>query len=184
VQFLDGSTHQDDNIGDGPGSITNPRGHNRLTTTGEINATGSFDSTVSLHQSFLKLADCNFNVHLHLGKERRERGVNMGHGLHRLTRARHAKLPVVITEGNTRPMVPLVAAKYASECNIAVRNHIPIFTHWKEYQRQLAIVDQFLAILYVRTFPSYVVVFTRFCANFSLQFRVKSTLLQFYPLAT
>jgi hypothetical protein len=81
-------------------------------------------------------------------------------------------------------MVPLVAAKYESECNIAVRNHIPIFTHWKEYQRQLAIVDQFLAILYVITFPSYVVVFTRFCANFSLQFRVKSTLLQFYPLAT
>jgi hypothetical protein len=81
--ILDGSTHQDDNIGDGPSSITNPRGHNRLTTTGEINATGSFDSTVSLHQFFLKLADCNFNVHLHLGKERRERGVNMGHGLHR-----------------------------------------------------------------------------------------------------
>jgi hypothetical protein len=63
-------------------------------------------------------------------------------------------------------MVPLVAAKYASECNIAVRNHIPIFTHWKEYQRQPAIVDPFLTILSVRTFPSYVVVFTSFCANF------------------
>jgi hypothetical protein len=63
-------------------------------------------------------------------------------------------------------MLPLVAAKYASECNIAVRNHIPIFTHWKEYQRQPVIVDKFLAILPVRTFPSYVVAFTRFCAHF------------------
>jgi hypothetical protein len=61
--ILDGSTHQDDHIGDGPSSITNPLGHNWLTTTGEINAIGSVDSTVGLHQFFLKLADYNFNVH-------------------------------------------------------------------------------------------------------------------------
>jgi hypothetical protein len=90
---------------------------------------------------------------LHSGKKRRERGVNMGHGLQSLTRARRSKIPVVITEGNIRPLVPLVAAKYATECNIAVRNHIPILTHWKEYKKQPAIVEQFLAILSVSTSP-------------------------------
>jgi hypothetical protein len=34
-----------------------------------------------------------------------------------LNRARRGKLQVVITEGNIRPVVPLVAAKFASECN-------------------------------------------------------------------
>jgi hypothetical protein len=65
-------------------------------------------------------------------------------------------MPVVITEGNIRPLVPLVAAKYATECNIAVRNHIPILTHWKEYEKQPSIIEQFLAILSVSTFPPFV----------------------------
>lgn len=121
-----------------------------------MNATAFFYSTVSLHQFFLLLTDCNFNVHLHLGKEPRERGVNMGHGLQRLTRAWHAKMPVVITEGNIRPLVPLVAAKYATECNITVRNHIPILTHWTLYKNQPAIFDQFLAMLSVSTFPPFI----------------------------
>jgi hypothetical protein len=49
-------------------------------------------------------------------------------------------MPVAITEGNIRPLVPLVAAKYATECNIAVRNHIPILRHWKEYEKQPSII--------------------------------------------
>jgi len=62
----------------------------------------------------------------------------MGLGLQRLNRARRGKLQVVITEGNIRPLVPLVAAKYASECNIIVRNHVPILTHWKLYKKDRA----------------------------------------------
>ena len=60
----------------------------------------------------------------------------MGHGLQRLTRAHGARLPVVTTEGNKRPLVPVIAAKYATECNIAVRNDIPILKNWKEYKKQ------------------------------------------------
>jgi len=43
-------------------------------------------------------------------------------------------------------VVPLVAAKYASECNIIVRNHVPILTHWKLYKEKpaIAFVDLFL----------------------------------------
>jgi hypothetical protein len=39
-------------------------------------------------------------------------------------RAHRGKLPVVIPEGMTWPVVPIVVAKFAIECNIAVRNHI------------------------------------------------------------
>uniref|UniRef100_K3YZM4 Uncharacterized protein n=1 Tax=Setaria italica TaxID=4555 RepID=K3YZM4_SETIT len=40
-------------------------------------------------------------------------------------RAQWGKLTVIINEGNIRPVVPLVAAKFATECNIAVMNHVP-----------------------------------------------------------
>jgi hypothetical protein len=45
------------------------------------------------------------------------------------TRAHHGKLLVVIPKGMTRPVVPIVVAKFATECNIAVRNHIPVLKH-------------------------------------------------------
>ncbi|CAM0146362.1 unnamed protein product [Urochloa decumbens] len=76
-----------------------------------------------------------------------DRGVNMGHGLERLTRARGGKLPIIITEGNIRPLVPVIAAKYATECNIAVRNHIPILKRWEDYKRQPALIKRFLGRL-------------------------------------
>ena len=62
----------------------------------------------------------------------------MGLGLQKLNRARRGKLQVVITEGNIRPLVPFVDAKYASECNIIVRNHVPILPHWKLYKKKPA----------------------------------------------
>lgn len=80
-------------------------------------------------------------------KELWDRGVNMGHGLQRLTRAHGARLPVVITEGNKRSLVPVIAAKYATECNIAVRNHIPVLPHWKEYKKHPALIELFLGRL-------------------------------------
>jgi len=99
------------------------------------------------------LTNCNFYVHLHHGEEPWDRGVNMGHGLQRLTRAHGAKLPVVITEGNIRPVEPKIAATYATECNIAVRNHIPVFKHWKEYKKHPALFELFLGRLCVSTLP-------------------------------
>ncbi|XP_039800628.1 uncharacterized protein LOC120665215 isoform X1 [Panicum virgatum] len=87
------------------------------------------------------------NVHNQIDNEgvneRRERGVNMGHGLQRMNRSRRGKLPVVITEGRIRPVVPIVAAKFAIECNIVVRNHVPVLKHWKEYKNQLGLFELF-----------------------------------------
>ena len=89
----------------------------------------------------LQLTNCNFYVHLHHGEEPWDRGVNMEHGLQRLTQAHGAKLSVVIIEGNIRHVQPKIAAMYATECNIAVRNHILVFKHWKEYKKQPALIE-------------------------------------------
>ena len=77
----------------------------------------------------------------------------MGHGLQRLTRAHGAKLPVVITEWNIRPVEPKIAAMYATECNIIVKNHILVFKHGKEYKKHPALIELCLERLRVSTLP-------------------------------
>ena len=112
----------------------------------------SFDCMISLDQHLLHLTNCVFHEHLQPGGQERVRGVTMGHGLQRLSHARRGKLQVVITEGRIRPVVPLVAAKWATECNIAVRNHVPILKHWKNYKNQPVLIDLFMGCLRVSTF--------------------------------
>jgi hypothetical protein len=51
------------------------------------------------------------------------------------------RLHVAIPEGKIRHVVPVVAAKFATECN--VRNHVPVFKHWKDYKNQSALFDLF-----------------------------------------
>ena len=86
------------------------------------------------------------------GVEVWNRGVIMGHGLQRMNRSQRGKLPIVIPEGNIRPLVPGIAAKYATECNIAVRNHVPVLKHWKEYKKHQVVIELYLGILRVSTF--------------------------------
>jgi len=76
----------------------------------------------------------------------------MGHGLQRMNRSCRGKLPIIIPEGYIRTVVPGIASKYATECNIAVRNHEPVLKHWKEYKKHPALIDLFLGILCVSTF--------------------------------
>lgn len=87
-------------------------------------------------------------------EEEWNRGVNMGHGLERINRSRRGKLPVVIPQGHIRPLVPIIAAKYATECNIAVRSHVPVLTHWKKYKAKenRAVIARYLGTLQVSTF--------------------------------
>lgn len=168
LAFLDGLDQHDHNTNitdggaDGNNQIPTEEadGNNQITNTGDqcynllvllqiaslvllLNRTGLI---------FCSFSNCNLNVHLHPGGNKRgdrgDRGLNKGRGLHKLTRCR-GKLPVVITEGNIRPVVPLIAAKFATECNIAVRRHLPILTHWKEYKKQDALFEIFLGALRV-----------------------------------
>jgi hypothetical protein len=45
-------------------------------------------------------------------------------------------MPLVIAKGKRRPEAPMQAAKLASEGGIILRQHIPIYTHWKEYKKE------------------------------------------------
>ncbi|KAM0887138.1 hypothetical protein ACQ4PT_029243 [Festuca glaucescens] len=71
------------------------------------------------------------------------RGPNMGKGLTKLTRSRGSKLPLIITRGRTRPTSALIGAKFVTECNIAVRNHIPVYMHWKKYRQDPRLLCDF-----------------------------------------
>ncbi|CAL5010276.1 unnamed protein product [Urochloa decumbens] len=66
------------------------------------------------------------------------RGRSMGKHLDRLSRGLNTKIPVVIAEGKRRPEAPMQAAKLASESGIIVRQHVQIYTHWKEYKKDKA----------------------------------------------
>ena len=44
------------------------------------------------------------------------------------------KFHISFVEGKKWPEQPMQAAKLALEFGIVVRNHVPLYTHWKEYK--------------------------------------------------
>jgi hypothetical protein len=50
----------------------------------------------------------------------------LGRDLDRISRVLNDKIPIHIQEGLKCPKAPMQAAKFASECGIIVRGHIPI----------------------------------------------------------
>ncbi|KAM0906776.1 hypothetical protein ACQ4PT_016577 [Festuca glaucescens] len=67
----------------------------------------------------------------------------MGKGLIKMSYSRGSKLPLIITRGRTRPTSAIIGAKFVSECNIAVKNHIPVYTHWKKYRQDPGLLCDF-----------------------------------------
>ena len=61
-----------------------------------------------------------------------------------MTRSRKKRLPLVNEPGKRRPNSVMIAAKFATECNIAVRNHVLIFPHWKEYKKHPKIIKGYI----------------------------------------
>ena len=51
----------------------------------------------------------------------------MGHGLEKMIN-RGNKWAIKLAKGKKRPEVPLQAAKLASECGVALRDNLPIYT--------------------------------------------------------
>jgi hypothetical protein len=64
---------------------------------------------------------------------RNVRKKTMSHGLERMIR-RGNKMAIQVAEGKLRPDVPVQAAKLASECGVALRDNLPIYTSWKQYK--------------------------------------------------
>jgi len=79
-----------------------------------------------------------------------QRGVSMGIELDTITRGLGTRIPVIIKEGKRRPEAPMQAAKLASEGGIILRQHIPIYTSWKEYKKDEHQLDNFVGKLAVR----------------------------------
>jgi len=63
------------------------------------------------------------------------RGKSLGKGLDSLSRGLGTKIPIQISEGKRRPEPPIQAAKLASEGGIILKQHIPIYPHWKNYKK-------------------------------------------------
>jgi len=79
-----------------------------------------------------------------------QRGVSMGIELDTITRGLGTRIPVIIKEGKRRPEAPMQATKLASEGGIILRQHIPIYTSWKEYKKDEHQLDNFVGKLAVR----------------------------------
>ncbi|OQU79099.1 hypothetical protein SORBI_3008G095633 [Sorghum bicolor] len=80
-----------------------------------------------------------------LDEEDRTRGPSIGRELVQMTRSRKKKLPLVIEPGKRRPKSVMIAAKFATKCNIAVRQIVPIFPHWKEYKKYPKMIDAYIS---------------------------------------
>ncbi|WVZ49130.1 hypothetical protein U9M48_000511 [Paspalum notatum var. saurae] len=78
--------------------------------------------------------------------DRWSRGRSVGRDLDRITKGLNSKIPMVVSEGKKRPDAPMQAAKLASESGIILRQHVPIFPHWKEYKKESAkeIVENYM----------------------------------------
>ena len=79
------------------------------------------------------------------------RGPNKGKELDKMSRG--GRLSIVISPQKTRPANPVLVAKFATECGLAVKSKIPILTHWKGYKANPKIIADFRGTVVVR-FPT------------------------------
>jgi len=71
-------------------------------------------------------------------------GPNIGRELVQMSRAKKGKLPLVFELGNKRPNSVMIVAKFATECNIAVRSFLLKFPHRKEYNKHPKIIMAYI----------------------------------------
>ncbi|TVU19137.1 hypothetical protein EJB05_35271, partial [Eragrostis curvula] len=74
-----------------------------------------------------------------------------GAELHRINGAIESKLAIRIDEGMKRPVIPIQAAKFATEGGMVLRQHIPVLPSWKEYKMDPSYVCDYIAKVFVST---------------------------------
>ncbi|KAE8774764.1 hypothetical protein D1007_52788 [Hordeum vulgare] len=67
-----------------------------------------------------------------------------GKGLERITKSLGTKVPIQIAQGMNRPEKPLQAAKFASQCGLVARSHLPVLAHFKEYKNNATLVEDYI----------------------------------------
>ena len=80
------------------------------------------------------------------------RGKSLGKGLDSLSRGLGTKIPIQISEGKRGPEPPIQAAKLASEGGIILKQHIPIYPHWKNYKKDEGQITNYIGKLVVSQF--------------------------------
>ncbi|KAE8780873.1 hypothetical protein D1007_45942 [Hordeum vulgare] len=66
-----------------------------------------------------------------------------GKGLERITKSLGTKVPIQISQEMKRPEKPLQAAKFAFECGLVARSHLPVLPHFKEYKNNATLVEEY-----------------------------------------
>ncbi|TVU13824.1 hypothetical protein EJB05_37255, partial [Eragrostis curvula] len=74
-----------------------------------------------------------------------------GTELHRINGAIESKLAIRIDEGMKQPVIPIQAAKFATEGGMVVRQHIPVLPSCKEYKMDPSYVCDYIAKVSVST---------------------------------
>ncbi|TVU06809.1 hypothetical protein EJB05_46844, partial [Eragrostis curvula] len=74
-----------------------------------------------------------------------------GAELHRINSAIENKLAIRIDEGMKRPVIPIQAAKFATEGGMVLRQHIPVLHNWKEYKMDPSYVCDYIAKVSIST---------------------------------
>ncbi|KAE8766796.1 hypothetical protein D1007_61941 [Hordeum vulgare] len=67
-----------------------------------------------------------------------------GKGLERITKSFGTKVPIQIAQGMKHPEKPLQEAKFASECGLVARSHLPVLPHFKEYKNNTTLVEDYI----------------------------------------
>ncbi|KAE8808428.1 hypothetical protein D1007_15173 [Hordeum vulgare] len=67
-----------------------------------------------------------------------------GKGLEKITKSLGTKVPIQIVKGMKRPEKPLQATKFAFECGLVARNHLPVLPHFKEYKNKATLLEDYI----------------------------------------
>ncbi|KAE8804812.1 hypothetical protein D1007_19230 [Hordeum vulgare] len=73
-----------------------------------------------------------------------KRRLRKGKGLERITKSLGTNVPIQIAQGMKRPEKPLQSAKFASECGLVARRHLPVLPHFKEYKNNATLVEDYI----------------------------------------
>ena len=59
------------------------------------------------------------------------------------------RITLLIPQGKSRPVDPKIASMFATACSAAVRDTVPILSHWKQYKGRHEIFSMYVAYLSV-----------------------------------
>lgn len=98
-----------------------------------------------------------------------------------MSRSKRGRIALVFEPGKIRPNSVKIAAEFATECNIAVRNFVPISPKWKEYKNKIGIfknyIKQVVVSVWTLGFPLFMSMCIWYLINFIPEFNLNMLIL-------